>query len=217
MDNWRLLLLNVINVPQESDTRVHREVYARIDSKNRFSDLADAKRHLFQGSSAFLSTDVSAYHNKNNNFTPEESCSVKEMNVPFITVQNQGTMVPKNSPLKRVIDYKWVSHAPLQIQYENAIFYSDPILIWFSILHMIETGLVARWKRRYVPGKEMKCAVGVSFNGVQIISVTVAFGILCGGAVLSVLALLIEIRPMRIPWWKYSEPQSFRLNMWMKI
>ena len=81
------------------------EAVRRIPRTPTYEDMAQAKENLLEGSYAFITHDFSAYEALNKNFTEKERCSVSQVAVPMEKVQ-LGTMIRKNHPLKRVIDYQ---------------------------------------------------------------------------------------------------------------
>ena len=81
------------------------EALRRIPRTPIFLDMAEARVHILGGSYAFMTHDFTAYEAMNNNFSNKERCLVSEVDVPTEKVP-LGTMIRKNHPLKRVIDYQ---------------------------------------------------------------------------------------------------------------
>ena len=81
------------------------EALRRICRTPIFEDMAQAKENLLEGSYAFITHDFSAYEALNNKFTEKERCSFSQVAVPMEKVQLE-TMIRKNHPLERVIDYQ---------------------------------------------------------------------------------------------------------------
>ena len=82
-----------------------REIYHRNKRGVEFDGLWQAKRSILGGYFTFFTDDISAFYVLTTDFTSEEACQVREINVPYAK-QEQSTMLPKFSPLKRPIDQK---------------------------------------------------------------------------------------------------------------
>ncbi|CAG7727676.1 unnamed protein product [Allacma fusca] len=149
---------------RDSPSPSNRKVYQRRRMHPVYYGLDETKRELLSGSFVFFMDQLSGYNTLNNKFSVKDSCSIQELRIPN-AAQKQGSMVPKNSPYKRRID--------------------------FQILRMIEHGLIDQLNRRFIPKRTM-CSNSVTFDGVQLTSVTVAFGILGIGALLSFAIVVIE-------------------------
>ena len=78
---------------------------SRIPGTPMFDDIADAKKNIMEGSYAFITHHYGVYEALNKNFSVTEFCLLGEVPVPMEKV-HLGTMVRKNYPLKRVIDYQ---------------------------------------------------------------------------------------------------------------
>ncbi|CAG7727371.1 unnamed protein product [Allacma fusca] len=119
---------------------------------------------LLHGSFVFIDYRYSGYNSLNNKFSARDSCSIQELVIDS-AAEKQGTMVPKNSPYKRKID--------------------------FQILRMTERGVINQILKRFIPTRIHHCS-GVVFDGVQLTSVSVAFVILAAGTLLSVFIIMAE-------------------------
>ena len=91
---------------QYSPLEVHQNIYYRSDPKASYADIAEARNEMVSGSFAFIEPDMTTYVNLLQSYSTEEICSLRQFYLPYSAPHLQGTMVPKNSPLRKVIDYQ---------------------------------------------------------------------------------------------------------------
>ena len=81
------------------------KIYEKRDRNSAYASLPEAKHKVLRSSYVFITTNLAAYEELHDNFTAEEQCQVEEVGLP-IDGQKLGTMVPKSSPYKRIIDFQ---------------------------------------------------------------------------------------------------------------
>ena len=89
-----------------SPLEAHRKIYIRSDPNVNYVDITEAKEDILAGSFAFIEPDMTAQVNLQESYNAEEMCSLGQFHVPYSAPHLQGTMVPKNSPLRKVVDYQ---------------------------------------------------------------------------------------------------------------
>jgi len=67
--------------------------------------MKEARENLVKGSFVFLTDNAGAYASLKEDFSSKEACRIKEIAIDN-SRQRLGTLVQKNSPYKRVIDYQ---------------------------------------------------------------------------------------------------------------
>ena len=67
--------------------------------------MAEARKALNKGSFVFLVDHMSGFDSLNQDFSNDEACQMRDMVIPN-GQQKQGSMINKNSTIKRVIDFQ---------------------------------------------------------------------------------------------------------------
>ena len=70
-----------------------------------YEGLPDAREDLMRGSYAYITYNLAAYFALRNDFSLSERCIIGEVVLPT-EKPKLGTMLPKKSPHKRLIDYQ---------------------------------------------------------------------------------------------------------------
>jgi hypothetical protein len=68
--------------------------------------MTEAKTELNKGSFVFLVDHMSGFESLNQDFKTDEACRMRDMVIPN-GEQKQGSMVNRNSTIKRVIDMQY--------------------------------------------------------------------------------------------------------------
>jgi hypothetical protein len=76
-----------------------------INEKRVFASMKEARDSLVKGSFVFLTDHSGAYESFARDFSTKEACRIKEIEIDNAS-QKQATLVKKNSPYKRIIDYQ---------------------------------------------------------------------------------------------------------------
>lgn len=71
--------------------------------------MTEAYDEINKGAFVFVVDHASAYESLNTDFSVHEACRVREIEIENAQ-QQQGTLVSKNSPYKRIIDYQQVAN-----------------------------------------------------------------------------------------------------------
>jgi len=80
-------------------------MYRRRKQDENYTSLKEVVGELNGGSCAFVADYANAYETLTQDFTYYDACRIREIPIPF-SKHNEGTMVQKNSKMKRIIDYQ---------------------------------------------------------------------------------------------------------------
>lgn len=153
--------------------------------------MKEAREEMNRGRFVFVTDHAGAYESLTTDFSTLEACRIREIEVENGR-QKQGTLVQRNSPYKRIIDYQYVYKNALHTTFYPCLQFRNSLLI-FRILKTVQFGLVSRWSKKFLKKKSV-CEDASEYEGVEIGSSSLAFSILLGfGWIAGWAGLLFEV------------------------
>ncbi|XP_035710070.1 probable glutamate receptor isoform X2 [Folsomia candida] len=141
-------------------------LFKRRRTDKSYPSMKEAREEMNRGRFVFVTDHAGAYESLTTDFSTLEACRIREIEVENGR-QKQGTLVQRNSPYKRIIDYQ--------------------------ILKTVQFGLVSRWSKKFLKKKSV-CEDASEYEGVEIGSSSLAFSILLGfGWIAGWAGLLFEV------------------------
>lgn len=97
--------MSILCTLQESpDSKVITLYKKRITDKS-YPAMKEAYQDIKKGSFVFLTDHAGGYQSLNEDFSIDEACNIRELEIDYAR-QRQGTIIPKHSSYKRIIDFQ---------------------------------------------------------------------------------------------------------------